>query len=171
MHQLLTSILTVLTMFNVVGCSTNEEPPLQGWQAVHANADGDGWRGPIRRDEATASADADIYANQHGVNPEEMMVLAIYPGMDTTSGLAPPNPVAERPLERPVTLDAITGCWEIVDRSPHANEATYFLDIRPGGRCKTDFGARFGDESFDGFDTVEVSSKSSFILALTGGED
>ena len=165
----LTSILTILAMFNVIGCSTKDEPPLRGWQAVHANADGDGWRGPIRRSEATASGDADIYAGKHGVNREEMMVLAIYPRMDTT-GMMPPNPIAERPLEKPVTLDAITGYWEIVDRSAHANNARYFLDIRSDGRCKTDFGARFGDAPFDGFDAVDVLSSSSFILTLTGGE-
>ena len=88
----LSQILTIVAIFSIVGCSSDEKLPLQGWQAIHANADGDGWRGPIRGNNAIARADADAYARKHGVDSEEIIVLAVYRGMDTT-GKLPPNPL------------------------------------------------------------------------------
>lgn len=165
------TLLAVLVMFKIVGCSSDDEPPppIPRWQAIHANADGDGWRGPIRKSNVIASEDADRYADLNGFNRDEMMVLAIYPGMNTDVNL-PPNPMAERPLSQPVTLDALIGYWEMTYPSTGANQERNFLDIRSGGKCKTDFGARFTDQPFTGFDEVEVLGKSSFVLAITAGE-
>jgi hypothetical protein len=166
------SLIAVIAMFNIVGCADDDGPSLQGWQAIHANADGDGWRGPIRSDNETALADADEYARKHRINRDEIMVLAIYPGMDTSSNVRlPPNPLAERTLETRVTREAITGFWEIVEHGQHANNRTYFLDIRTDGNCKTDYGARFTEPRVDGFDTVEVLTDSAFVLAISQGEN
>jgi len=170
MHRNPLPVSAVVVMFTIVGCSSDDAAPLQGWQAIHANADGTGWRGPIRKDDETALADADAYARRHGIKRDEIMVLAIYPGMDT-SGQLPPNPLAERTLETRVTLEAITGFWEIVKNGEHANNATYFLDIRADGKCKTNYGARFTEQRIDGFDTVEVLTPSAFVLAISQGEN
>ena len=82
----------------------------------------------------------------------------------------PPNPLAERTLETRVTLEAITGFWEIVKDGQDADNATYFLDIRADGKCKTNYGARFTEQRIDGFDTVEVLTDSAFALAISQGE-
>ncbi|MCA9242004.1 MAG: hypothetical protein KDA37_17455 [Planctomycetales bacterium] len=156
-------------MFNIVGCDSEDGPPLKGWQAFHADSKGDGWRGPIRMDYETAIADADAYASTHQLKPDEIMVLAIYPEMDTR-GQLPPNPLAERALATPITLEAITGFWEIVDGHEQTNNAKYFIDIRADGKCKTSYGARFTERRVDGFDTVEVLTDSAINLALSKGE-
>ena len=131
--------------------------------------DGDGWRGPIRNSNELALADAEAYSRKQSINRDEIMILAIYPGMNT-SGQLPPNPLAERKLEMRVTLEAIVGYWEIVDKREHASTVTNFLDIRSDGRCKTDYGARFSNEHFSGFDTVKVLNDSAFLIEISRGE-
>lgn len=164
-------VITALFMVPTVGCSSNNAPELEGFQAFHANAAGDGWRGPIRSVMEAARADADNHARMQGIERDELMVLAIYKGMNTEAPVRiPPNPLARRKLEKPVSLNAITGYWEIIDRGPHANNAVYFLDIHSDGKCKTDYGARFTGGQSDADDTVEVVNDSAFLLSIAHGE-
>lgn len=152
------------------GCADEAGRDPQGFMAIHASADGKGWKGPIRTSMDIAMSDAEVYARKHRIQGDEMMVLAVPRGASIPEQM-PPNPLARRELEKPISLESLAGYWVLTDTSPDANDAHYFLDVRPDGTCTTDFGARFVDTPVSEPDTVRVLNESSFNMALAQGEN
>lgn len=168
MKHLSTFVIGVVAVSLMGGCADEANTSSQEWQAFHASADGKGWKGPVRPSMDAAMADAEAYASENGINGEEVMVLAIPPGGKMPEQL-PPNPLARRELEKPVTLESLVGYWILTDTDPEAKNVHRYLDIRSDGTCKTDFGARFATPPVDEPDRIEVLNPSSFAIALVSG--
>ena len=141
------------------------------WRAVHADATGGGWRGPVRGDEAAAVADADALIRDRGVPETEVMVLAVPPDTDAPAPL-PPNPLARRELDTPLTAAALTGVWAGGDGG-----GPLVLDLRPDGTCRTayetveEYYARGDAGGLGEAGSFEVLHDSAFLVTAPNGEN
>lgn len=154
----------------MAGYSNENEADIrpEGYQALHLAADGNGWKGSIHENAEDARSEAEEYARNHKVQPGEVAVMYIYPGMNT-SGKLPPNPLAERKLKKPITLQALVGRWTMIYTTRGKN-FRYNLEVFPDGTCNTDYGARFVKTKPAEPDMIQVFHDSAFAVVLQQGE-
>ena len=154
----------------LLGCSKgpSSSAPQMMWQAVYSNPEGESWLGPKRLSSDAAMADAEAYELSHPGVDGVVVVRVPVDSMRLERGPIPPNPIARRALDVPVTLENVVGEWRVdfYEADPDAHNDKILLNA--DGTASTTIKWRMEDGT--GTDRWEVLNDSSLAYEPAWGE-